>query len=136
MRYYITYWEHILQDCNSDLAFTGLFCALLAARLLPPPPPEVSKNVSQITSSSATLSWIALTPLEANGPTISYTVNLVAVSSDAESDLQSRRKREAMSTPAVVTHCVMRNGGSMESNVTVRSDQTSLEVENLGELLL
>jgi hypothetical protein len=60
----------------------------------------------------------------------------VAISSDAGSDRLSRRKREVMSTPAVVTDCVMRNGGSTERNITVEPDQTSLKVNNLGELLL
>jgi hypothetical protein len=66
-----------------------------------------------------------------NGFITSYTVNLLAVSSDAGGNrLRKRRRRQA---GGVVAECVMRNGGSVESNTAVDGDQTFLTLTNLGK---
>ena len=83
-----------------------------------------------VTSSTVTLTWNP--PDMPNGVITSYTVNLVATSSNAGITESGRRKRQEV---AVVMECVMRNGGEVNSNRTVGGDQTSLTITNLGMCL-
>ena len=87
-------------------------------------------NSETITSHSATLSWVEIT----NRDITNYTVNLVAISSNAGITEPGRRKRQVAEPSRVVRDCVMRNGGNVESDITVGPDQTSLQVNDLGEV--
>ena len=84
-----------------------------------------------VNSSAVTLTWNP--PDMPNGVIASYTVNLVATSSNAGITESGRRRRQVVE---VVSDCVMRNGGAVESNITVGPDQTSLQVNNLGEVFV
>ena len=83
--------------------------------------------IGSVNSSAVTLTWKP--PDLPNGVITNYTVNLVATSSNAGINESGRQ------AVGVVSECVMRNGGDMNSNTTVGGDQTSLTVTNLGMCL-
>ena len=82
-----------------------------------------------VNSSAVTLTWNP--PDMPNGVITSYTVNLVATSSDAGITESGRRKRQVVG----LRECVTRNGGEVNSNTPVGGGQTSLTITNLGMCL-
>ena len=65
---------------------------------------------------------------------LNYIVNLVAISSNSEITESGRRKRQVMT--GLVSECLTRIEGDVERNITVGPDQTSLEVDGLGNCYL
>ena len=80
-----------------------------------------------INSTSAVITWNP--PEVPNGIIRNYTVNLMALSSDAgNSQRRGRRKRQS---PGLNIECI--TDSNVEQNITVGGDQTSLRLNNLSE---
>ena len=82
-----------------------------------------------INSTSAFISWNP--PEDPNGIIRNYTVNLMALSSDA-GNCQERGRRKRQSS-AVIIECI--TDSNVEQNMTVGGDQTSLRLNNLSEFM-
>ena len=82
-----------------------------------------------INSTSALVTWNP--PEDPNDIIRNYTVNLMALSSDAgNSHGRGRRKRQSS---AVIIECI--TDSNVEQNITVGGDQTSLRLNNLSEFM-
>ena len=86
-------------------------------------------QIDTINSISALITWNP--PEDPNGIIRNYTVNLMALSSDAGNS-QGRGRRKRLSS-AVIIECI--TGSNVEQNITVGGDQTSLRLNNLSEFM-
>ena len=114
--------------CMCNHLYTKLHAICYFSVPGPVPQPPVVQN-DTICSTSALVTWNP--PEDPNGIIRNYTVNLMALSSDAgNSQGRGRRKRQSS---AVDIECI--TGSNVEQNITVGGDQTSLRLNNLSEFM-